>query len=182
MDRFDDAAFDTTRDGFPAPAPVDLEVEIESPPIPLGIEVGLRTTSGNLAPAVEVWTRNSIFELDEHHACVRVIDRARREVVPTHRVIGMQLVGGELQEGTRRVLTSPLPIHGALALFGLPQDRFLRTSPVERVIQWIRVSDAPATHEPVLNPRMHDTPPPVAQAGLGLGVISFRPARGTLAP
>lgn len=84
----------------------------------------------------QVWTRNTIYELDHALRCVSAIDRRTREAQPDHPLIGQHLVGNFGQAPDRPLLEEKLPEIGRAAVFSHLSTRpatLRRTSTVERI-------------------------------------------------
>lgn len=85
---------------------------------------------------VQVWTRNTIYELDHSLRCVGATDRATGESHPDHPLIGQHLVGNFGQDPGRALLEEALPEIGRAAVFAHLSMRpatLRRTSIVERL-------------------------------------------------
>lgn len=84
----------------------------------------------------QVWTRNTIYELDHALRCVGAIDRKTREAQVDHPLIGQHLVGNFGQDPNRPLLEEKLPDVGRAAVFSQLSTRpatLRRTSTVERI-------------------------------------------------
>jgi hypothetical protein len=101
---------------------------------------------------VEVWTQNRIYAMDLRMRCLDVIDRVDQKSVPEHKLLGAQLVGGQLRDGNTVHLTHPLPRPGTCAVFTDTvgsETRFSQTSAVARVVLRLRhVTIGSGTHVP----------------------------------
>lgn len=91
---------------------------------------------------VEIWTRNTIYQLDSRLVCIAVVDQNTRKMHPDHALIGARLVGGQRRDGESMELSHPFPRPGSEAVFEQSkgrQVRFSQTSSVTRVVLRLRV-------------------------------------------
>lgn len=91
---------------------------------------------------LEVWTRNTIYQLDARLLCIDVIDQATRKSLDDHTLRGARLVGGQARDGESMELSHPFPRPGSEAVFEQVQGkavRFSQTSTVTRVVMRLRV-------------------------------------------
>ena len=91
---------------------------------------------------LEVWTRNTVYQLDSHMVCVDVLDQATRRSISDHALRGARLVGGQSRDGESMELSHPFPRPGSEAVFEQAsgrQVRFSQTSTVTRVVMRLRV-------------------------------------------
>lgn len=105
-------------------------------------EQGMSFSSADEAfPAIEVWTKNRIYQCNSSLVCIGVIERATRRHDPSHALIGARLTGGQRRDGGALQLSHPLPLPGTEAVFTRPEKtrRFGQTSKVERVVMRVRV-------------------------------------------
>ena len=92
--------------------------------------------------ALEIWTKNRIYQVDITMTCIGV--RRRDTGLPDERseCVGARLGGGQLKRGDVAELCHPLPMPGTEAVFELTEGarkKFLATSLVERVVMRIGV-------------------------------------------
>lgn len=91
---------------------------------------------------LEIWTRNTIYQLDSSLLCVDVIDQGTRRAITNHPLHGARLVGGQSRDGAAMELSHPFPRPGSEAVFEQSSGRHVRfsqTSPVMRVVMRLRV-------------------------------------------
>lgn len=91
---------------------------------------------------LEVWTRNTIYQLDAGLHCIDVVDQGTRRSVPDHPLRGSRLVGGQSRDGDAMELSHPFPRPGSEAVFEQSTGkhvRFSQTSTVTRVVMRLRV-------------------------------------------
>ena len=91
---------------------------------------------------VEVWTRNTVYELDARLVCIAVTDQSTRREHAEHTLLGARLVGGQRRDGEAMELSHPFPRPGSEAVFEQSrgrQVRFSQTSTVTRVVLRLRV-------------------------------------------
>ncbi len=91
---------------------------------------------------VEIWTRNTIYQLDSRLVCIAVVDQNTRRNHPDHALLGARLVGGQQRDGDSMELSHPFPRPGSEAVFEQSkgrQVRFSQTSTVTRVVMRLRV-------------------------------------------
>lgn len=91
---------------------------------------------------VEIWTRNTIYQLDSTMVCVDVIDQSTRKSIADHSLRGARLVGGQSRDGDAMELSHPFPRPGSEAVFEQASGRHVRfsqTSTVTRVVMRLRV-------------------------------------------
>lgn len=91
---------------------------------------------------LEIWTRNTIYQLDASLTCVDVIDQASRRSIGDHALRGARLVGGQSRDGDAMELSHPFPRPGSEAVFEQTSGRHVRfsqTSTVTRVVMRLRV-------------------------------------------
>ena len=115
----------------PPAVDIDLVYERRSAPLPDQPWVFL-----------EIWTRNTIYQLDSALLCVDVIDQATRRSVGDHALRGARLVGGQSRDGEAMELSHPFPRPGSEAVFEQLSGRHVRfsqTSTVTRVVMRLRV-------------------------------------------
>jgi hypothetical protein len=125
-----EAAPTPKRTGTPA-VDIDLVYERRSAPLPDQPWV-----------FVEIWTRNTIYQLDGRLVCVDVIDQATRKSQGDHPLRGARLVGGQSRDGEAMELSHPFPRPGSEAVFEQTSGRHVRfsqTSSVTRVVMRLRV-------------------------------------------
>lgn len=118
------------RTGTPA-VDIDLVYERRSAPLPDQPWV-----------FVEIWTRNTIYQLDGRLMCIDVIDQATRRSQGEHPLRGARLVGGQSRDGEAMELSHPFPRPGSEAVFEQTSGRHVRfsqTSSVTRVVMRLRV-------------------------------------------
>lgn len=118
------------RTGTPA-VDIDLVYERRSAPLPDQPWV-----------FVEIWTRNTIYQLDGRLMCIDVIDQATRRSQGDHPLRGARLVGGQSRDGEAMELSHPFPRPGSEAVFEQTSGRHVRfsqTSSVTRVVMRLRV-------------------------------------------
>lgn len=92
--------------------------------------------------AVEIWTRNRIYALDQSLVCIDVVDQGTRKSSPDHPFIGARLVGGQRRDGTHNELSHPFPVPGSEAVFERysgKRPRLSQTSTVTRVVLRMRI-------------------------------------------
>lgn len=110
---------------------IDLVYERRSAPLPDAPWVFL-----------EIWTRNTIYQLDGRLMCVDVIDQVSRKTQGDHPLKGARLVGGQWRDGDTMELSHPFPRPGSEAVFEQTSGRHVRfsqTSTVTRVVMRLRV-------------------------------------------
>jgi hypothetical protein len=91
---------------------------------------------------LEVWTRNTIYQLDSSLLCMDVIDQGTRKPIQDHPLRGARLVGGQSRDGEAMELSHPFPRPGSEAVFEQTAGRHVRfsqTSSVTRVVMRLRV-------------------------------------------
>lgn len=91
---------------------------------------------------LEIWTRNTIYQLDASLTCVDVIDQGTRKAIAEHPLRGARLVGGQSRDGEAMELSHPFPRPGSEAVFEQASGRHVRfsqTSSVTRVVMRLRV-------------------------------------------
>ncbi|AKF08235.1 hypothetical protein [Sandaracinus amylolyticus] len=91
---------------------------------------------------LEIWTRNTIYQLDASLICVDVIDQGTRRAIAEHPLRGARLVGGQSRDGDAMELSHPFPRPGSEAVFEQTSGRHVRfsqTSSVTRVVMRLRV-------------------------------------------
>lgn len=91
---------------------------------------------------VEIWTRNTIYQLDGRLVCIDVIDQSSRRSQGDHPLRGARLVGGQSRDGEAMELSHPFPRPGSEAVFEQASGRHVRfsqTSSVTRVVMRLRV-------------------------------------------
>jgi hypothetical protein len=91
---------------------------------------------------VEIWTRNTIYQLDSGMICVDVIAQGTRKSIADHQLRGARLVGGQSRDGDAMELSHPFPRPGSEAVFEQASGRHVRfsqTSTVTRVVMRLRV-------------------------------------------
>jgi hypothetical protein len=91
---------------------------------------------------LEIWTRNTIYQLDSSLLCIEVIDQGTRRAIANHPLHGARLVGGQSRDGDAMELSHPFPRPGSEAVFEQSSGRHVRfsqTSPVMRVVMRLRV-------------------------------------------
>lgn len=118
------------RTGTPA-VDIDLVYERRSAPLPDQPWV-----------FVEIWTRNTIYQLDGRLVCIDVIDQATRKSQGDHPLRNARLVGGQSRDGEAMELSHPFPRPGSEAVFEQTSGRHVRfsqTSSVTRVVMRLRV-------------------------------------------
>lgn len=124
---------------------IDGQTIVSPPPfveVELVYEPGRPGISGKGWCALQLWTKNHIYDVDWSMQCFAVADRATGTPIEGHRLIGAHLTGGQLQEGERLELTYPLPKPGVSAVFemrGEKSSEYTTTSAVRRVILRLRV-------------------------------------------
>jgi hypothetical protein len=89
--------------------------------------------------AVEIWTTNRIYLVNNQMICTGVINRASRKREAEHALLGALLTGGQRRGGNQISFSQPFPIPGMKALFqhtigARGVHRFGETSKVERVV------------------------------------------------
>ncbi len=92
--------------------------------------------------AVEIWTRNRIYALDQSLVCIDVVDQGTRKSSPDHPFIGARLVGGQRRDGSHNELSHPFPVPGSEAVFERysgKRPRLSQTSTVTRVVLRMRI-------------------------------------------
>lgn len=132
-----------------APAPIPTAGEpVRKPKGPPAVDIDLiyerRSAPLPDQPWVflEIWTRNTIYQLDSALVCVDVIDQATRRSVGDHALRGARLVGGQSRDGEAMELSHPFPRPGSEAVFEQLSGRHVRfsqTSTVTRVVMRLRV-------------------------------------------
>jgi hypothetical protein len=124
------------------PAPF---VEVE-----LVYEQGRPGLSGSGYCALQLWTQNTIYDVDWSMRCFRVVSKANGQPVPNHPFLGARLTGGQNKNPQEALeLSYPVPRPGAVAVFELP-GRYVTTSEVNRIILRVRVISV--TDEAQANP------------------------------
>lgn len=91
---------------------------------------------------LEIWTRNTIYQLDSALHCIDVVDQLTRRAVADHPLRGSRLVGGQSRDGDAMELSHPFPRPGSEAVFEQSAGkhvRFSQTSTVTRVVMRLRV-------------------------------------------
>lgn len=91
---------------------------------------------------LEIWTRNTIYQLDASLTCIDVIDQGTRRSIADHALRGARLVGGQSRDGDAMELSHPFPRPGSEAVFEQASGRHVRfsqTSSVTRVVMRLRV-------------------------------------------
>jgi hypothetical protein len=91
---------------------------------------------------LEIWTRNTIYQLDSSLTCVDVIDQGTRKSIADHPLRTARLVGGQSRDGSAMELSHPFPRPGSEAVFEQASGRHVRfsqTSTVTRVVMRLRV-------------------------------------------
>ncbi|MDH5670860.1 MAG: hypothetical protein OEZ06_01865 [Myxococcales bacterium] len=90
----------------------------------------------------QIWTQNTVYELDPQLRCVYVRSPSGNKVDTDHPFLGARLVGGQLQVDGGIELSHPFPRPGSCAVFESRKNKrriFSRTSEVERVVMRIKV-------------------------------------------
>lgn len=103
----------------------------------------------------QVWTRNTIYELDHAMRCISVIRRATGEEEDEHPMLGQHLVGAFGYDPGEPLLEEKLPEPGRSAVFSNLRMRpatLRRTSPVERIRIRMRPAPAERLSEPFHSP------------------------------
>lgn len=97
--------------------------------------------------ALEVHTKNRIYEVDWSMRCFGVTDLETGEPAPHHRLIGALLTGGQRRgSGAALELTYPIPRPGVSAVFEVgtePRLDYVTTTEVTRVVLRLRVFMVP---------------------------------------
>ncbi|MDQ3034420.1 MAG: hypothetical protein M3Y87_18575 [Myxococcota bacterium] len=91
---------------------------------------------------LEIWTRNTIYQLDSSLLCIDVIDQGTRKGIADHPLRNARLVGGQSRDGDAMELSHPFPRPGSEAVFEQASGRHVRfsqTSTVTRVVMRLRV-------------------------------------------
>jgi len=112
-------------------------VEVE-----LVYEPGRAGMTGQDWCALQVWTKNRIYDVDWGMRCFGVSDAETRTQDPSNRLIGALLTGGQKRGGEGLELTFPLPRPGVAAVFEIgeaPKLEYVTTSEVRRVVLRLRV-------------------------------------------
>jgi hypothetical protein len=125
------AVDDKKRPKGPPAVDIDLVYERRSAPLPDQPWIFL-----------EIWTRNTIYQLDSSLLCVDVIDQGSRKGIADHPLRGARLVGGQSRDGDAMELSHPFPRPGSEAVFEQASGRHVRfsqTSTVTRVVMRLRV-------------------------------------------
>lgn len=115
----------------PPAVDIDLVYERRSAPLPDQPWVFL-----------EIWTRNTIYQLESSLLCIDVIDQGSRKAIADHPLRGARLVGGQSRDGDAMELSHPFPRPGSEAVFEQASGRHVRfsqTSTVTRVVMRLRV-------------------------------------------
>jgi hypothetical protein len=90
--------------------------------------------------AIEVWTKNRVYQIDINMSCIGVVRRETGQADPSSECVGARLGGGQMRRGAQAELCYPLPMPGTEAVFELTdgiRKKFLVTSLVERVVMRI---------------------------------------------
>lgn len=102
--------------------------------------------------ALQVWTKNRVYDVEWSMRCFRVQDRETERPVPDHPLLGAKLTGGRKQDDEGGLeLTYPLPRPGVCAVFEKGEDppEYVSTSEVTRVVLRLRsLSVAEQAEEP----------------------------------
>ena len=91
---------------------------------------------------LEVWTRNTIYQLDASLVCIDVIAQGTRKSIVGHPLRQARMVGGQSRDGETMELSHPFPRPGSEAVFEQTTGRHVRfsqTSSVTRVVMRLRV-------------------------------------------
>lgn len=126
-------AADDSRRRSKGPPAVDIDLVYERRSAPLPDQPWI---------FVEIWTRNTIYQLDASLVCVDVIDQGTRKSIGDHPLRGARLVGGQSRDGDAMELSHPFPRPGSEAVFEQTSGRHVRfsqTSSVTRVVMRLRV-------------------------------------------
>lgn len=145
----------TPHDAVRAPAPVHVSASVPAPdesrrrakgPPAVDIDLVYERRSAPLPDQpwifLEIWTRNTIYQLDASLICMDVIDQGTRKAIGDHPLRGARLVGGQSRDGDAMELSHPFPRPGSEAVFEQSSGRHVRfsqTSSVTRVVMRLRV-------------------------------------------
>lgn len=110
-------------------------VEVE-----LVYEPGRAGMTGRGWCALQVWTKNRVYDVEWSLRCFRVQDRETEAPIPDHPLLGAKLTGGQKHDGGELELTYPLPRPGVAAVFEVPGEspEYVSTSEVTRVVLRLR--------------------------------------------
>jgi hypothetical protein len=130
---------------FPMPRPTDERAGPKGPPA-VEIDLVYEHRTSPLPDShwcfLEIWTRNTIYQLDSALECIDVMDLATRRSIADHPLRGARLVGGQSYDGEGMELSHPFPRPGSEAVFEQASGRnvrFSQTSTVTRVVMRLRV-------------------------------------------
>jgi hypothetical protein len=123
---------------------VDLPPAQEASPLHVEVErvAGSPSLIDSEWRAVEIWTRNRIYVLNQGLVCIDVVDQATRRSTKDHPFIGGRLVGGQRRENGVNELSHPFPVPGSEAVFerhAPKRARLAQTSTVIRVVVRMRI-------------------------------------------
>ncbi|MCA9604566.1 MAG: hypothetical protein KC619_03160 [Myxococcales bacterium] len=92
--------------------------------------------------ALQIWTQNTVYDVDWGMRCFGVSDVETGEPDPKNRLLGALLTGGQKRGEGGLELTFPLPRPGNAAVFEIgtpPKADYVTTSHVKRVVLRLRV-------------------------------------------
>ncbi|MCB9595722.1 MAG: hypothetical protein H6719_23575 [Sandaracinaceae bacterium] len=92
--------------------------------------------------ALQIWTQNTVYDVDWGMRCFGVSNAETGEPDPSNRLIGALLTGGQRRGESGLELTFPLPRPGNAAVFEVgepPRADYVTTSHVKRVVLRLRV-------------------------------------------
>lgn len=92
--------------------------------------------------ALQIWTQNTIYDVDWGMRCFAVSDAETGAADPKNRLIGALLTGGQRRGEHGLELSFPLPRPGNSAVFEVgepPRAEYVTTSDVKRVVLRLRV-------------------------------------------
>ncbi len=92
--------------------------------------------------ALQIWTKNRIYDVDWGMRCFAVLDAETGAPDREHRLLGAVLTGGQKRGDGGMELTFPVPRPGVAAVFELgvaPKLEYVTTSEVKRVVLRLRV-------------------------------------------
>ncbi len=98
--------------------------------------------------AVELWTKRSVYWIDDDRRCIAVVSRASGTSDRSSRFVGASLSGGQQRGPDGTSVARPLPMAGMSAVFQV-RDTILLTSPVDQVVIQVKVDNIAYTGEDV---------------------------------
>lgn len=118
--------------------PMSTELCPDHPDVPNGqvqLEIRVVSPNGHLTfPVYEIWTGQTLYELDQSMRCTAVRDARTGVSREGHACIGVRLIGGRLTATHSVDLSTPLPALGHRAMFGDEDHALVVTSRVTLVV------------------------------------------------